>query len=245
MIAPDEDALTAPADGTPERDDHEQRRRQGKLEEKIDWAEMFGKVSEIPQRETTPFYPRSPYGVAKVYAFWIAKNYRESYGLFAANGILFNHESPRRGETFVTRKITRGLTRIKLGLDKKLCLGNLNAKRDWGYAKDYVEGMWRMLQASRPDDYVLATGKTHSVREFVEEAAKLLGFDLEWRGAGLTEKGVDRGTRKTIIEVDRRYFRPAEVDVLLGDYGKAKKQLGWKPKIGFKKLIKIMIDAEK
>lgn len=207
-------------------------------------SEMFGKAQEIPQKETTPFYPRSPYGCAKVFAFWITKNYRESYNLFACNGILFNHESPRRGETFVSRKITRGLARIKLGLEKKLYLGNLNAKRDWGYAKDFVEGMWLMLQQKEPDDYILATGETHSVRELVEEAGRLLGFDLIWKGKGLKEKGIDRKTKKTIIEIDPRYFRPAEVDILLGDYSKAKKKLGWEPKTKFKKLVKIMVEAD-
>ncbi|MEK7650686.1 MAG: GDP-mannose 4,6-dehydratase [Patescibacteria group bacterium] len=207
-------------------------------------SEMFGLVQENPQRETTPFYPRSPYGCAKVYAYWITKNYRESYGLFASNGILFNHESPRRGETFVTRKITRGLARIKLGKDKKLYLGNLDAKRDWGYAKDYVEGMWRMLQHSKPDDFILATGETHSVREFAEEVAKNLDINLAWQDKGLKEKGIDKKSGKTIIEIDKRYFRPAEVDLLLGDYSKAKKELGWKPKTTFQKLAKIMTEAD-
>ena len=207
-------------------------------------SEMFGKALEIPIKETTPFYPRSPYGCAKVYAYWITKNYRESYGLFACNGILFNHESPRRGETFVTRKITRGLARIKLGKDKILYLGNLDAKRDWGYAKDFVEGMWLILQQDQPDDYILATNETHSVREFAEEAAKHLGFDLVWKGKGLEEKGVDKKIGKVIIEIDPRYFRPAEVDVLLGDYSKAKKKLGWQPKVKFKELVKIMAKAD-
>jgi GDPmannose 4,6-dehydratase len=207
-------------------------------------SEMFGKVEEVPQRETTPFYPRSPYGCAKVYAYWITKNYRESYGLFATNGILFNHESPRRGETFVTRKITLGLSKIKLGIDKTLFLGNLDAKRDWGYAKDYVEGMWKMMQAEVADDFVLATNEAHSVREFVEESARLLGFDIVWKGKGVNEKGVDKNTGKTIIAVDKRYFRPAEVDLLLGDYTKAKKTLGWRPKTTFKELVKIMTEAD-
>ncbi|OGY82051.1 MAG: GDP-mannose 4,6-dehydratase, partial [Candidatus Jacksonbacteria bacterium RIFOXYD2_FULL_43_21] len=189
-------------------------------------SEMFGKVRETPQTETTPFYPRSPYACAKVYAHWIAINYREAYNLFISNGILFNHESPRRGETFVTRKITRGLVRIKLGLEKKLYLGNLEAKRDWGYAKDYVEGMWLMLQQSKPDDFILATGETHTVREFVEEAASLLGIELVWSGQGLKECGVDKKTGKSIIEIDPRYFRPTEVDLLIGDASKAKKILG-------------------
>ncbi|OHA99963.1 MAG: GDP-mannose 4,6-dehydratase [Candidatus Zambryskibacteria bacterium RIFCSPLOWO2_02_FULL_39_26] len=207
-------------------------------------SEMFGKTKETSLKETSPFHPRSPYGVAKVYAYWITKNYRESYGLFAVNGILFNHESPRRGETFVTRKITRGLSRIKLGIDKKLYLGNLEAKRDWGYAKDYVEGMWRMLQAKKPDDYVLATNETHAVREFVEEAAKILGMNIQWKGKGVKEKGVDKKTGKVIIEIDPVYFRPAEVDVLMGDYSKARKKLGWKPKVKFKELVKIMVEYD-
>jgi len=207
-------------------------------------SEMFGKAHEIPIKETTLFYPRSPYGCAKVYAYWITKNYRESYGLFACNGILFNHESPRRGETFVTRKITRGLARIKLGKDKILYLGNLDAKRDWGYAKDFVEAMWLMLQQKEPDDYIIATGETHSVREFAEETAKYLGFDLVWKGKGLKEKGIDKKTGKTVIEIDPRYFRPAEVDILQGDYSKAKKKLGWKPKVKFKELVKIMAKAD-
>lgn len=207
-------------------------------------SEMFGKVQETPQKETTAFYPRSPYGCAKVYAFWITKNYRESYGLFACNGILFNHESPRRGETFVTRKITRALAKMKLGSNEKLYLGNLDAKRDWGYAKDYIEGMWLMLQQEKPDDYILATGEAHSVREFAEEASAQLGFDLIWEGEGLNEKGIDRKTGNVIIEIDPIYFRPAEVDLLLGDAGKAKEKLGWKPKTKFKELVKIMIIAE-
>ncbi|MFA5026126.1 MAG: GDP-mannose 4,6-dehydratase [Candidatus Shapirobacteria bacterium] len=207
-------------------------------------SEMFGKVMEVPQNEDTPFYPRSPYGCAKVYAYWITKNYRESYNLFACNGILFNHESPRRGGTFVTKKITRALSRIKLGLDSKLYLGNLEAKRDWGYAKDYVECMWMMLQQSKPDDYVVATGETHSVREFVEKACKILGIDLAWKGKGLEEKGIDNKTGKTIIEIDPIYFRPAEVDLLIGDYSKAKKILGWEPRTKFDDLVKLMIDDD-
>jgi len=207
-------------------------------------SEMFGKALEIPIKETTPFYPRSPYGVAKVYAYWITKNYREAYNLFACNGILFNHESPRRGETFVTRKITRGLARIKLGKEKRLYLGNLDAKRDWGYAKDFVEGMWLILQQDKPDDYLLATNETHTVREFAEETAKHLGFDLVWKGKGINEKGLDKKTGKTIIEIDPKYFRPAEVDILLGDYSKAKKQLGWEPKVRFNELVKIMAKAD-
>ena len=205
---------------------------------------MFGKVQEVPQTEQTPFYPRSPYGCAKVFAYWITKNYRESYGIFACNGILFNHESERRGETFVTRKITRGLVRVKLGLDKKLYLGNLDAKRDWGHARDYVEGMWLMLQAEEPDDYILATGETHSIREFVEESAKSLGYEIEWRGQGIDEKGVDKRTGKTIIEIDSNYFRPTEVDLLIGDATKAKEKLGWEPKIRFKELVEMMVEHD-
>lgn len=207
-------------------------------------SEMYGKAVELPLKETTAFHPRSPYGVAKVFAYWITKNYRESYGLFAVNGILFNHESPRRGETFVTRKITRGLVRVKLGIDHKLYLGNLDAKRDWGYAKDYVEGMWRMLQVKKPDDFILATGKAHSVREFVELSAKLLHIDLLWKGQGVNEKGIDKKTGKTIIEIDPRYFRPAEVDILIGDPTKAKRILKWKAKTGFKELVKIMVATD-
>ena len=207
-------------------------------------SEMFGKVMEVPQNENTPFYPRSPYGCAKVFAYWITRNYRESYGLFACNGILFNHESPRRGETFVTKKITRALSRIKLGLDSKLYLGNLDAKRDWGYAKDYVECMWLMLQQEKPDDYVVATGETHSVREFVEKACKILEIDLVWKGKGLDEKGIDNNTGKTIIEIDPIYFRPAEVDLLIGDYSKAKKILGWEPKTKFDEVVKIMVEDD-
>ena len=207
-------------------------------------SEMFGKVMETPQKETTPFYPRSPYGVAKVFAYWTTVNYRESYGIFACNGILFNHESPRRGSTFVTKKVTEGMVKIKLGLQDKLYLGNLDAKRDWGHAKDYIEGMWMMLQAKKPDDYVLATGETHSVREFVEETAKVLKIDLMWKGKGIKEKGIDRKTGKVIIEIDPKYFRPTEVDILIGDSTKARKILGWSPKITFKKLIKEMIEED-
>lgn len=207
-------------------------------------SEMFGLVQHVPQTEETPFYPRSPYGVAKVYGYWITKNYRESYDLFACNGILFNHESPRRGETFVTRKITRGLARIKLGIDDILYMGNLDAKRDWGYAKDYVEGMWMMLQQEKPDDYVLATNETHTVREFIEVAAKRLGFDLEWQGEDVEEVGIDKNTGNTIIKIDPVYFRPAEVDLLIGDPAKAKKIMGWEPKVKFKELVEIMVDAD-
>ncbi len=207
-------------------------------------SEMFGKAVELPLKETTPFYPRSPYGCAKVYAYWIAKNYREAYGLFISNGILFNHESPRRGETFVTKKITRGLARIKLGKDDKLFLGNLDAKRDWGYAKDYVYGMWLMLQAEEPDDFILATNEAHSVREFIEEACKHLGIELRWKGTGVNEKGIDKKTGKTIIEIDPQYFRPSEVDILLGDYSKAKNKLGWEPTTRFTDLVKIMVEED-
>jgi GDPmannose 4,6-dehydratase len=207
-------------------------------------SEMFGKAVELPLKETTPFHPRSPYGCAKVYAYWITKNYRESYGMFAVNGILFNHESPRRGETFVTRKITKGLARIKLGKEEILYLGNLDAKRDWGYAKDFVYGMWLMLQADKPDDYILATNETHTVREFVEEAAKHLGMHIVWKGKGVHEKGIDKNTGKTVIKIDPKYFRPAEVDVLLGDYSKAKKKLKWKPVVTFKELARLMAEHD-
>jgi len=207
-------------------------------------SEMFGKAEEIPQTEKTLFHPRSPYGCAKVFSYWITKNYRESYDMFAVNGILFNHESPRRGKTFVTRKITRGLSRVILGIDERLYLGNLDAQRDWGYAKDYVDGMWRMLQQKEPDDYILATGETHSVREFAEEAAKCLGLDLQWKGKGVHEKGVDRKTGKTIIEIDSRLFRPAEVDILIGNPGKARKELGWVAKTKFTDLVKMMAEAD-
>lgn len=207
-------------------------------------SEMYGKVQAVPQNEETPFYPRSPYACAKVFAYWITKNYRESYNMFATNGILFNHESPRRGETFVTRKITRALAKIKLGIDQKLYLGNLDAKRDWGYAKEYVEAMWRMLQQDQADDFVVATNETHTVREFVELAGKNLGMDIEWTGKGLEEKGIDKTTGKEIISIDSRYYRPAEVDLLIGDYSKAKKILGWEPKTKFADLVKIMVEAD-
>jgi GDPmannose 4,6-dehydratase len=203
-------------------------------------SEMFGKVQEIPQKETTPFYPRSPYGVAKLYGYWIVKNYRESYGLHASSGILFNHESPRRGETFVTRKITRGLSRISVGEQDILYLGNLNAKRDWGHARDFVEAMWLMLQQDEPDDYVIATGEQYSVREFVEEAAPYFDMKIEWIGEGLDEVGYDWNTKKAVIKVNPKYFRPAEVETLLGDASKAKKKLGWEPKISFKQLVEDM-----
>lgn len=238
-------------------------------------SELFGKVREIPQKETTPFYPRSPYAVAKLYAYWITVNYREAYGIFACNGILFNHESERRGETFVTRKITRAATRILVGNQEKLYLGNLDAKRDWGYAKDYVKGMWLMLQQPEPDDYVLATGETHSVREFCERTFDELGVQLEWVGKGVEEKGIVKSICKdkvfdyiqnlkekypdldnfeldlnhlkvgdTIIEVDPRYFRPTEVDILIGDYTKAKEKLGWRPEVSFEQLIKLMVEHD-
>ncbi len=203
-------------------------------------SEMFGKVQEIPQSETTPFYPRSPYGVAKLYGYWIVKNYRESYGLHASSGILFNHESPRRGETFVTRKITRGLSSISTGQQDILYLGNLNAKRDWGHAKDFVDAMWLMLQQDEPDDYVIATGEQYSVREFVEAAAPYFGMKIEWMGEGLDEVGYDWNTKKAVIKVNPKYFRPAEVETLLGDASKAKKLLGWEPKISFEQLVEDM-----
>ncbi|HBA88042.1 MAG TPA: GDP-mannose 4,6-dehydratase [Geobacter sp.] len=207
-------------------------------------SELYGKVVETPQRETTPFYPRSPYACAKAYAFYITLNYRESYNMFACNGILFNHESPRRGETFVTRKITRAAARIKLGLQDCLYLGNVEAKRDWGFAGDYVEAMWRMLQAEKPDDYVVATGETHSVREFAELVFGSLGMNLTWKGQGVDEKGIDAATGKTLIEIDPRYFRPAEVDLLLGDAAKAKRELGWEPKTSFRQLVQMMTESD-
>ena len=199
---------------------------------------------EIPQRETTPFYPRSPYAAAKMYAYWITVNYREAYGIHASNGILFNHESPIRGETFVTRKITRAVAAIEFGLQDRLFLGNLNAKRDWGHAKDYVEGMWLILQQEQPDDYVLATGETHSVREFVELAFANIGRSIEWQGAGLDEKGIDRSSREILVEVDPQYFRPTEVDLLIGDLQKARSKLGWQHRIGFEDLVREMVNAD-
>lgn len=203
-------------------------------------SELYGLVQEVPQKETTPFYPRSPYGVAKLYAYWITKNYRESYGMYACTGILFNHESPRRGETFVTRKITRGLSRISAGLQDVLYLGNLNAKRDWGHAKDYAEAMWLMLQQDTPEDYVIATGKQYSVKEFAEKAANYFGMSLTWEGEGEDEIGIDKITKKVIIRVDSKYYRPAEVESLLGDATKAKENLGWEPKITFDELVEDM-----
>jgi len=207
-------------------------------------SEMFGKAVETPQRETTPFYPRSPYAAAKVYAYWITVNYREAYGLFACNGILFNHEGKLRGETFVTRKITRGLARIKVGLDECLYLGNLDALRDWGHARDYVRAQWLMLQQETPEDYVIATGRQYSVREFVSLAAEKLGIALEWRGAGLAEEARDAATGNTIVRVDPRYFRPTEVESLLGDATKARTKLGWAPEIGFDALVTEMAEAD-
>jgi GDPmannose 4,6-dehydratase len=203
-------------------------------------SELYGKVQEVPQTETTPFYPRSPYGVAKLYGYWIVKNYREAYGLHASSGILFNHESPRRGETFVTRKITQGLSKISTGLQDVLYLGNLDAKRDWGHAKDYAEAMWLMLQQDEPDDYVIATGEQHSVREFVDVAAPFFGLDIEWKGEGIEEEGVDKVTGRSIIKVSDKYFRPTEVESLLGDASKAKQKLGWEPKITFEQLVEDM-----
>ena len=204
-------------------------------------SELYGEVQQTPQTETTPFYPRSPYGVAKLYGYWIVKNYRESYGIHASSGILFNHESPRRGETFVTRKITRGLSRISVGEQDCLYLGNLNAKRDWGHAKDFVEAMWLMLQQDKPDDYVIATGEQYSVRDFVNKAAPFFGFNIEWMGEGELEFGYDWNTKRKVIAVDKKYFRPAEVESLLGDASKAKQKLGWEPKISFDQLIEDMV----
>ena len=207
-------------------------------------SEMFGKVLETPQRETTPFYPRSPYGVAKVYAYWMTVNYREAYGLYAANGILFNHESPRRGETFVSRKVTRAVGRIKHGLQDCLYLGNLDAKRDWGYARDYVEAMWLMLQQDEPDDYVIATGETHTVREFCTLAFQHAGIGIQWQGSGFDEKGVDSETGRTLVVIDPRYLRPSEVELLCGDATKAKEKLGWKPQTTFSELVGMMVHAD-
>jgi len=204
-------------------------------------SEMYGKVREVPQTETTPFYPQSPYGAAKVYAYWICVNYREAYGIYACNGILFNHESPIRGETFVTRKITRAVSRIHLGLQDRIFLGNLNARRDWGHAKDYVEAQWLILQQPEPDDYVIASGEQHSVREFVEMAFKEVDIEIRWEGKGVDEKGIDSKSGKVLVEVDPSYFRPTEVESLLGDPTKAKKKLGWKPKISFSDMVAEMI----
>ena len=207
-------------------------------------SELFGLVQETPQKETTPFYPRSPYACAKLYGYWITVNYRESYNMFAVNGILFNHESPRRGETFVTRKITRAAVRIKLGIEEKLYLGNLDAKRDWGHAKDYVEGMWMVLQQEKPEDFVLATGVTTTIRDFCNMTFKELGMEIEWKGKGASEKGVDKATGKTIVEVDPKYFRPTEVDLLLGNAAKARKKLGWEPKYDLPALVKEMVKED-
>lgn len=207
-------------------------------------SELYGKVQEVPQTEKTPFYPRSPYGVAKIYGYWIVVNYREAYDIFACNGILFNHESPRRGETFVTRKITRAVARIKHGIQDSLSIGNLHSKRDWGYAPEYCEGMWRMLQHDKPEDFVLATGETHSVKEFIELAFKEIGTNIIWKGKNEDEVGKDEKTGKVLVEVDKSYFRPTEVDLLIGDPSKAEKILGWKPKVTFEELVKIMMKAD-
>ena len=220
-----------------------------KMENKVKFyqastSELYGKAQEVPQTETTPFYPRSPYGVAKLYAYWVVKNYREAYGMFACNGILFNHESPLRGETFVTRKITRAASKIKLGLQEKLYLGNLNAQRDWGHAKDYVEGMWRMLQHDKPEDFVLATGKTTTIREFCNLSFKELGIDIIWEGEGENEVGIDQSSNKVIISIDNNYYRPTEVDLLIGDASKAKKLLSWTPKYDLESLVKEMVNAD-
>ncbi|MEF3279913.1 MAG: GDP-mannose 4,6-dehydratase [Elusimicrobiota bacterium] len=207
-------------------------------------SEMFGKVQTIPQNEKTPFYPRSPYAVAKLFGHWIVVNYRESYNLFACSGILFNHESPLRGLEFITRKTTYNIARIKFGLIDKLIVGNLDSKRDWGYAKEYVEGMWLMLQQKKADDYVLATGQTHSIRELIEFAFNYIGIKIQWKGKGINEKGIDRKTGRILVEVSKKYYRPAEVDFLLGDPSKAKRELGWEPKTTFKELIEIMMESD-
>jgi GDPmannose 4,6-dehydratase len=207
-------------------------------------SELYGKAQEVPQTEKTPFYPRSPYAVAKLYAYWITVNYREAYGIYASNGILFNHESPIRGETFVTRKITMAAARIREGAQEKLYLGNLDAKRDWGFAGDYVEGMWKILQCDQADDFVLATGEAHSVREFCQCAFERLGFQIDFRGTGVDEVGFDSATGKELIAVDARYFRPTEVDLLVGDASKARKELGWRPRVGFTELVQMMADAD-
>ena len=207
-------------------------------------SELYGKVQETPQNEETAFYPRSPYAVAKLYAYWLVRNYREAYNIFAANGILFNHESPIRGETFVTRKISRAAARIKKGIEKKLYLGNLDAKRDWGHAKDFIEGMWLILQHHTADDFVLATGETHSVRDFVEFAFKEVGIEIIWQGEGIEEKGINKATNEIVIEIDPRYFRPTEVDLLLGDSSKARATLNWKHRIGFQDLVKEMVSSD-
>jgi GDPmannose 4,6-dehydratase len=223
--------------------------RSSGLEKKIRFyqastSELYGKVQEVPQTENTPFYPRSPYGVAKIYGFWIVKNYRESYNMFCCNGILFNHESPRRGPTFVTRKITRGLNMILKGERDRLVMGNLDSKRDWGHAKDYVEGMWRILQQNTPEDYVLSTNEYHSVREFIEKSFLLKGFQIQWKGKGINEIGYDKKTGKELIFVSKKYFRPAEVEELLGDSTKARRELGWKPTYSFDELVKEMVEED-
>ena len=207
-------------------------------------SELFGKAQEVPQRETTPFYPRSPYGVAKLYGYWITVNYREAYGFHASNGILFNHESPIRGETFVTRKITRAVAAIHLGLQEQLYLGNLDAKRDWGHAREYVKGMWLILQQPEPDDYVLASGEAHSVRDFVEEAFRHVGREIQWQGAGVEEKGLDAKSGDVLVQVDPRYFRPSEVDLLIGDPTKAREKLGWHHSVSFSALVQEMVEAD-
>lgn len=221
--------------------------REARMETRVYQAstsEMFGKVREVPQSEKTPFYPRSPYAAAKVYAHWLTVNYREAYGLYACCGILFNHESPRRGKRFVTRKITQAVAKIRVGLQDCLYLGNLDAKRDWGYAPEYVDAMWRMLNADGPDDYVIATGETHSVREFVELAFKVGGIDLAWEGQELDERGVDARNGRTVVAVDERYFRPSEVDLLIGDPSKAERELGWRARTGFEELARIMVESD-
>ena len=220
-----------------------------KMEKKVKFyqastSELYGKVQEVPQKETTPFYPRSPYAAAKLYAYWIVVNYRESYGMYACNGILFNHESPLRGETFVTRKVTRAAARIKLGLQDKLYMGNIDAKRDWGFAGDYVELMWLMLQQEKPDDFVMATGVTTTVRDFITMAFKEAGILIEWKGSGIDEKGIDSATGKILVEIDPRYFRPAEVDLLIGDPSKAFSKLSWKPKVQLPQLVKMMVSND-
>jgi GDPmannose 4,6-dehydratase len=207
-------------------------------------SELYGKVQEIPQTETTPFYPRSPYAVAKLYSYWIVRNYREAYNIFASNGILFNHESERRGKSFVTRKISVNVAKIILGLKDKLSLGNIDSKRDWGYAPEYVEGMWRILQAEEPDDFVLSTNETHTVREFIEESFKCFDEEIIWEGVGILEKGILKSSGKVVIDINPMYFRPTEVDILIGDYSKAKQKLGWEPKTKFKELVKIMVQYD-
>jgi len=207
-------------------------------------SELYGKAEEVPQSETTPFHPRSPYAVAKLYGYWIVRNYREAYGMHASNGILFNHESPRRGENFVTRKVTLGLARIKAGLQETLSMGNIDSKRDWGYALDYVEMMWMMLQRDEPEDFVVATGESHTVRQFIDAAARIAGYSIEWEGSGPEEVGRDAKTGKVIVDIDPRFYRPAEVDLLLGDPAKAKQLLGWEPKVKFQELVEIMTTAD-